>query len=137
MRPGGVAEAGLTVSVTSIVFGDPETPAAVTVTLPEYVPGASPAIAAATDKVAGALPLAGVTLSQAASSDVVKLSVPPPVLVTATVCAAGSAPPAVAVKLRPAAPPASTGGGGATTKVTGMLFGEPVAPVAVTVTLAV
>ena len=47
-------DAGLTLSVTSIVFGDPVAPAAVTVTAVVYVPAESPAIDGATVSVAGA-----------------------------------------------------------------------------------
>ena len=55
-------------------------------------------------------------------------------LVTATVLAAGLAPPTVAVKARLAGETDSAGGGGGSTvSVTGIVFGEPVAPAAVTV----
>src|SRR5688572_20072455 len=47
--------AGLTVRVTSTVFGEPEAPAAVTVIGVVYVPGASPAIEGVTVTVAGAV----------------------------------------------------------------------------------
>ena len=47
-------------------------------------------------RVAGAVPLAGVTVSHAASSDAVTSSVPVPVFVTDTVLAAGFVPPCVA-----------------------------------------
>ena len=67
----------------------------------------------------------------------VQLSVPPPVLDTFTVCAAGFAPPAVPVNDRVAGATASTGVGGFTVSVTATVFGEPVAPVAVTVTVPV
>ena len=91
-----------------------------------------------TVSVAGAVALAGVTASHAASSDAVTSSVPPPVLVTATVLAAGLVPPAVAVKARVVGETDSAGGvGGLTVSVTVIVFGEPVAPVAVTVTSVV
>src|SRR3954463_12364592 len=91
-----------------------------------------------TVSVAGAVALAGVTASHAASSDAVTSSVPPPVLVTATVLAAGLVPPAAAVKASVVGETDSAGGvGGSTVKVTGIVFGEPVAPVAVTVTSVV
>ncbi len=53
-----------------------------------------------TVSVDGAVPLAGLTLSQGALSLAVQLSVPPPVLVMLSVWLAGLLPPAVAVKLR-------------------------------------
>src|SRR5256885_1055655 len=91
-----------------------------------------------TVSVAGAVALAGVTASHAASSDSVTSSVPPPLLVTATVLAAGLGAPAVAVKARLEGVTDSAGGvGGSTVRVTGMVFGEPVAPDAVTVTSVV
>ena len=104
--------AGLTVRVTSTVFGEPEAPAAVTVIGVVYVPGASPAIDGVTVTVAGAVPLDGLTESHDADSASVKLRVPPPVLVTSKVCAAGFAPPSVAVKDRLLFETASAGGGG-------------------------
>src|SRR3954463_5591706 len=91
-----------------------------------------------TVSVAGAVALAGVTASHAASSDAVTSSVPPPVLVTATVLAAGLVPPAAAVKASVVGETDNAGGvGGLTVRVTGIVFGEPVAPVAVTVTSVV
>ena len=93
-----------------------------------------------TVSVAGAVALAGVTASHAASSDAVTSSVPPPVFVTATVLAAGLDPPCVALNDRLAGETASAGGaGGSTVSVTAIVLGEPVAPavVAVTVTVAV
>src|ERR687888_506106 len=128
--------AEVTVSVTAIVFGEPVAPAvvAVTVTVAVYVPAASPVTDGLTESVAGAVALAGVTVSHDASSDAVTSNVPPPVFVTDTVCAAGFAPPCTAVKARLVGETDSAGGvGGSTVSVTGMVFGEPVAPVAVTV----
>src|SRR3954470_4215591 len=91
-----------------------------------------------TVRVAGAVALAGVTASHAASSEAVTSSVPPPVLVTATVLAAGLVPPAVAVKASVVGETESAGGvGGLTVSVTVIVFGDPVAPVAVTVTSVV
>ena len=49
----------------------------------------------ATDRSRGAVPVPGVTVSQVASSEAVKFSVPPPVLATDSVLAAGLAAPAV------------------------------------------
>ena len=63
---------------------------------------------------------------------------PPPVLLTESVLAAGLGPPCVAVKDRLVGDTVSVGGvGGSTVKVTGIVFGEPPAPVAVTVTSVV
>ena len=94
-----------------------------------YVPRASPALLTETDTEAGAVPLAGVAASHDASSDVVKLSVPPPVLVTDSDCAGGAAAPSTAVNDRPAGATASAGGcGGSTVSVTGIGFGEPLTP---------
>ena len=123
--------------MTPTVFGEPATPAAVTVTVAVWVPRARPAIDGATDSVAGALPLPGETASHGASSLTVKLSVPPPVLLTATSLEAGLAPPSGAVNVRLAGETASTGGGGSTVNVTGTVFGEPIAPGAPTVTSVV
>ena len=57
------------------------------------------------------MPLAGVTASQDALSDVVKVSVPPPVLATDSVCAAGCGAADVAVNDRLAGVTESAGGG--------------------------
>ena len=84
------------------------------------------------------VPDPGVTVSHEASSAVVQLRVPPPVLATASVLAAGVAPPAVAVNARLDGVTDSAGGTGAVTvSVTGIDAGEPVAPVAETVMVAV
>ena len=61
---------------------------------------------------------------------------PPPVFETFTVCAAGFAPPAVAVN-DTRGRTANTGVAGFTVSVTATVFGEPVAPAAVTVTVLV
>jgi hypothetical protein len=91
-----------------------------------------------TVSVAGAEALAGVTVSQAASSDAVTSRLPLPVFVTDTVLAAGFAPPCVALKASVAGVTASAAGaGGSTVKVTGTVLGEPATPVAVTVTSVV
>ena len=101
--------------MTGTVFGEPVAPAvvAVTVTVAVYVPAARPLMMGATESVAGAVALAGVTVSQAASSEAVTSSVPLPVLVTETFCAAGLEPPTVALKVRldggPTAPEAPAG----------------------------
>ena len=130
-------EAGLTLSVTLIVFGDPVAPAAATVTAVVYVPAESPAIDGVTVSVAGADPDAGETLSHDTDSDAVKLSVPPPVLVMLAVCAAGLAPPTVALNVMLVAETASAGVAGLTVSVTSIVFGEPVAPDAATVIVVV
>jgi hypothetical protein len=57
-------EAGFTVSVTATVFGDPVAPGAVTVTVPVYVPAASPAVFTDTDRAPAPVPLAGDTDNQ-------------------------------------------------------------------------
>src|SRR6476620_7083995 len=66
--PTRLVEAGLTVSVTGMVLGEPVAPAvvAVTVTVPVDVPAASPVIDGVAVRVAGAVALAGVTVSHAA-----------------------------------------------------------------------
>ena len=89
-----------------------------------------------TVSVCGAEPLAGVTVSQLASSAAVKLRLPPPVFVTLSVLAAGFAPPAVPLKASDAGVTASAGAG-STTSVTVTSRGEPAAPADVTVTLPV
>src|SRR4051812_6497333 len=64
--------------------------------------------------------------------------VPPPVFATASVLAAGSAPPCVALNERLDGVTDSAGGVGAlTVNVTGIVAGEPPAPLAVTVTSVV
>src|SRR3954452_1184392 len=87
-----------------------------------------------TVRACGAVPEAGVADSQAASSLWVNVSVPDPLFVTLTVCVPGFAPPWAAENASVAGATASVGGG-VTVSVTGMVFGEPVAPEAVTVTL--
>ena len=61
-----------------------------------------------------------------------------PVFVTDTLWGAGLLPPTVALNVRLDGETASAGGGGGSTvSVTGIALGEPVAPSAVTVTVAV
>src|SRR3954469_22000384 len=92
----------------------------------------------ATDSVAGAVAVAGVTESHAASSATLTFSEPLPALVTDAVCAAGLEAPCVAVNVRLAGVTESAGGGGtATVSVTGIAAGDPVAPPAFTVTVPV
>jgi hypothetical protein len=80
------------------------------------------------------VPLAGDTLSHVALSDAVHGMDPPPVLLTDSVLAAGLEPPAVALNDRLDGVTESAGGTGASSvNVTGIVFGEPSAPVAVTV----
>jgi hypothetical protein len=88
---------------------------------------------ALTESAAGAVPLAGVTLSHGWSSDALKLSVPPPLFVTLTVCAGGFAPPCVALKASVAGATARTGVDGLTVSVTSIVFGDPLTPAALTV----
>src|SRR5262245_28239510 len=86
--------------------------------------------------VEGAVPLAGVTVSQGALSLAVQLSVPPPVLVMLIVRFAGLLSPTVAVKLRLAGLTPMVGccgGAELTVKVTGTLTGVLMAPVALMV----
>src|SRR5689334_2477087 len=74
--PTRLADAGgETLSVTAIVFGEPVAPAvvAVTVTVPVYVPAASPLTLAPIDSVAGAVAPAGVTVSHGWFEDAVTL----------------------------------------------------------------
>ncbi len=68
-----------------------------------------------------------------ADSVALQLSVPPPVFVTSKLCAAGLAPPCVAVNDMLVRDTASAGGAGFTVSATSIVFGEPVAPAAVTV----
>ncbi len=99
-----------------------------------YVPAARPVIDGVAVIVPVLVPLAGDRLSQVAVSVAVQSIEPPPVLLTASVLAAGFAPPCVAVKDRLAGVTDSDGGvGGSTVRVTGIVFGEPPAPVADTV----
>ena len=84
--------------------------------------------------VAGALPLLEPTESQELLLEVVKLSVPPPVFDTFTEAGAGL----VGLFCVPlnetlVAESDKTGCGGATMNVTGIIAGEPCAPVALTV----
>jgi hypothetical protein len=84
------------------------------------------------------VPLAGDTASQDTGSEAVHDSVPPPVFDTAMVLAAGALPPVVAENDSEAGDVDSTGGdGGATVNVTGIIFGEPATPPALTVTSVV
>jgi hypothetical protein len=102
------------------------------------VPADSPLIDGVTVTVPAFVPLAGATLSQLALSDAVQFSEPPPVFETASVFAAGLGPPATAENESAAGDTDNAGGVGASSvSVTGIVFGEPVTPVAVTVTSAV
>jgi hypothetical protein len=125
-----------TIKVTAIVNGEPCAPAAVTVTLPVYVPAARLATVAEICNVCGAVPLAGETLNHVESVAAVKLSVPPPVFETLTLCAAGFAPPCTAFMLSVVGETDNTAGGTGcdTIRVTVIVDGEPCAPAAVTVT---
>ena len=91
-----------------------------------------------TDSVAGADAVAGVALSQAASSVTLTSSDPLPVFVTDAVCAAGLVPPCVPANVIVAGVSASAGGGGAATvSVTGIAAGDPDAVPASIVTVPV
>jgi hypothetical protein len=129
---------GSTVSVTGIVFGELSAPTADTVTSVVYVPADSPLIDGVTVIVPAPVPLAGDTLSQLALSDAVQSSVPEPAFDTLSVFAAGLEPPAVALNDRLVGDTDSdAGAGGSTVSVTGIVFGEPFAPDALTVTSVV
>ena len=84
----------------------------------------------------GAVPEAGLRLSQAPLSPTVQLSVPPPVLVMLTVLAAGFVPPCVPVNDRLVGLRPIVGDAAATVSVTGTACGVFVAPVAVAVIVA-
>ena len=127
----------LTVSVAEIVFGDPATPAAATVTVAVYVPEDIPAAFAATLNVPAFVPEAGETVSQPALLLAVHTNVPPPLFDTETLCGAGFDPPAVPENDNAAVETFSAGAGAATVNVTAIDFGDPVAPLAVTVTAPV
>ncbi len=135
----GQLGASVTVKAMSTVFGEPETPAAVTVTVPVCRPGASPAVDGVTETVRGAASDAGVTVSHGTLADAVKESVPPPELVTLKALVSTVAAPCAALNESAVGETESCGGcgGGSTVSVTGIERGEPVAPAAVTVTVAV
>ena len=86
-----------------------------------------------TCRFCAAVPLVGLTDSQAESLPAVKLSVPVPVFVTVTVAGDGFVPlPCVALNVSVVVETESVGGA-PTLKVTVMVAGEFVAPAAVTV----
>ena len=125
------AGGGSTVKVTGISRGEPVAPGAVTVIVAVWVPAARLPVAAATVIE----PAPGVTVSHGASSETAQFRPP---LETVSVFVVGSAPPRVAVNARLDGVTDSVGGaGGATVSVTGTVFGEPVAPGALIVTVAV
>jgi hypothetical protein len=78
------------------------------------------------------VPEAGETVSHAALLPAVHAIVPPPVFDTVALCAAGLVPPAVPENESEAFDSVSAGGA-ATLKDTLIVFGDPVAPGAVTV----
>ena len=80
-------------------MGDPVATLEVVVTWPVYVPALMPVVETLTCRLAGELPLVGLTVSHAASEAAVKLNVPAPLLLTLSDAGAGAAPPAVAVKV--------------------------------------
>ena len=89
------------------------------------MPAVSDPSVADTCRFWGAVPLVGLTDSQAESLPAVKLSVPVPVFVTLTVAGAGFVPlPCVALKVRDVVETDRVGGA-ATLKVTVMVAGEP------------
>jgi hypothetical protein len=90
---------GWTVNVTGTTLGDPVATLEVVVTWPVYVPALMPVVETLTCRLAGELPLVGLTVSHAASEAAVKLNVPAPLLLTLSDAGAGAAPPAVAVKV--------------------------------------
>ena len=84
------------------------------------------------------VPLPGATLSQLALSDAVQSIVPPPVFAHRQRLRRRARAARVALNDRLAGVTESAGGvGGSTVNVTGIVFGEPVAPAAVTVTSVV
>ena len=108
----GPAGGGCTVRVTSICFGEPSAPGAVTVTVPVCVPGARPAIRGATPIVPGDAPLVGDSWSHGTLALAVQFSACAPSWLTARSRGAGSAPPDVAVNDSVPGVTASVGGGG-------------------------
>ena len=78
----------LTVRVTATVWGELETPAALTVIVPLYEPGVRPVTSTVTvidcEAPAPRLPPVGERLSQGALSEADHARVPPPVLLTVT-----------------------------------------------------
>jgi hypothetical protein len=126
------------VKLTPICCGEVLAPGALTVTVPVYVPAASPAVAAVTVSVLGAVPVLGLTPNHAWLLVALQFSVPPPVLLMLIVRAAGFAPPSTALKLRLVGLTPNAGGTGAlTVKVTVTLCGAFSAPGALTVTAPV
>ena len=128
----------MTVRVTGMLSGEPVTPVEVIVTVPLYVPAASPERSTLTDTVDGAAPLSGFAESQVALSDAAQGSVPPPAFVTDTAWDAGLASPVWPVNARLPGVTDNTGaapGGLVTMRVTGMITGEPAAPVEVIVSV--
>jgi hypothetical protein len=98
------------------------------------VPAARPLIDGVTVIVPELVPLPGETLNHVSLSDAVQSIDPPPVLLTDSVFAAGLDPPAVPLNDRLDGVTDSAGGvGGSSVSVTGIVFGDPSAPVADTV----
>jgi hypothetical protein len=89
---------GFTVRVTGTLTGELVAPVAEMVMVPLYVPAARPEVFAETVTDEGAVPLAGLMVSQVALEEPDQVSVPPPVLLTLSVWLAGLAPPWVPVK---------------------------------------
>ena len=77
--------------MTVMVAGEPCAPAAVMVTLPMYVPAVRLPTTTDICRLCGAVPEAGLTVSQVESLPVVKLKLPEPLLVRFTLAGAGFA----------------------------------------------
>lgn len=93
-----IATGAVTVSVTGIV-AVVFVPSKVTVTVPLYVPAASPAPLAVTVIALGVLPKVGETVSHAAELAAVN-DAEPALALTESCCPAGAVPPCTCVKLR-------------------------------------
>src|SRR5687767_303948 len=99
---------------------------------PLWVPAASPLVFTASVMAPELVPLAGVSVSQPASSLADQFKVPPPLLLTLSVWLFGFAPPACAVKVNVLGLRAMDGGG-VTVSVTLAVLGVLLAPTAATV----
>src|SRR5690349_7649681 len=128
---GGSATVNVTVTVLA-----PAGPPSI-VRCPVLVPAVKPAGFADTVRVFGALPDAGDTVSHDRSLVTLKSSVPPPRLATDTDCAAGSAPSATAENESAEVETSIAAGDSLTVNVTVTVFGDPLAPPAVTITCPV
>jgi hypothetical protein len=93
-------EAGFTVSVTAIAWGEFEAPVAVTVIVAVYVPELSPAGFTDTLTVDGAVPEVWPRTTQGCDVVAAQVSVPPPLLAIARLNGGGLPAPWAAVKER-------------------------------------